>query len=110
MTERTPNLVITRVYARTEVLRGFVESANLTLPAGRIVLGSGPPWDSDAGAGAWGSTGAVNTKLSIETPTAQIISKAYTERRKKRILTLGGVGHLVNPDQAVADFKHVTPG
>ena len=38
-----PNLVLTRVYARAGVLRGFTEFANLTLPAGRIVLGGGPP-------------------------------------------------------------------
>ena len=34
---RMSNLVLARVHARAEVLRGFVEFANLILPAGRIV-------------------------------------------------------------------------
>ena len=29
---------------------------------------------------------------------------------ERGVLTLGGVCHLVNPDQAVADFKHVISG
>ena len=51
MTARLSNLVLTRVYAWTEVLRGSTESANLTLPADWIVFGGGPPRDSEAGAG-----------------------------------------------------------
>ena len=77
---RTPVLVLARVYARTNVLRGFGEFSNLTLPAGRIVLGGGPNWDSGAGAGAW-ATGALSTKLSIETPTKQKVSRACSERK-----------------------------
>jgi hypothetical protein len=106
------NLTVPQLYARTEVLRGFALFANLTLPTGRIVLGGGPSWDPvvGAGAGAGGSVGAFNTKLSIETPATRKVSirKADTEW-KKGVLTLSGVRHLVDPDQAVADLKHVIP-
>lgn len=98
---------VARVYARTEVLRGFAVLANLTLPAGRIVLGGGPAWDSGAGAGA-GRAGVFSAKFSIETPTTKTVSKAYIKRRR-RALTLCGVRDLVDPDQAVADLKHVVP-
>ena len=90
------------------MLRGFAALANLTLPTGRIVLGGGPAWDSGAGAGAGAGAGTFNAKLSIETPVIQTVG-TVKPALKNGALTLGGVRHLVDPDQAVADFEHVIP-